>query len=160
MVPQARCGLLAVVRLLDRLKEVGAYDNTLIVVMADHGVDPNAYGPGAIDAPDTVWRHLAGVANPVFLMKPQRSRGPLRRMSDALQVTDIGNMLCVRSRSCRVLAPVDPPNPSVTRPRRFSDYEWRQDFWPLRMVGKLTTYEIRGPVLERSSWSRLPAASP
>jgi Sulfatase len=160
LVPQARCGLLAVVRLLDRLKEAGAYDNTLIVVMADHGVDPSAYGPAAIDRPDPISRYLAGVANPVFLMKPQGSRGPLRPVSDAVQVTDIGNMLCAGSRTCRVLAPVEPLKASVARPRLFNDYEWRQEFWSLRLVNKLTTYEIRGPVLERSSWSRLPATSP
>jgi hypothetical protein len=154
LVPQATCGLLAVVSLLDRLKATGTYDNTLIVVMADHGVDPSVYGPSANGDPGRDWRHLAGAANPVFLMKPQGSRGPLRQVNDAVQVSDVGNMLCVRSRTCRVVTPVQAINTSPTRLRRFNDYDWRQEFWPLRTVDKLTTYEIRGPVLERSSWSR------
>ncbi len=154
LVPQARCALLAVVSLLDRLKETGAYDNTLIVVMADHGVDPGAYGPSADDELGK-WRRLAGAANPVFLMKPEGSRGPLRSVNDALHVPDLGNMLCVGSRRCRVATGAKALETPATRPRRFYDYEWRQEFWPLRTVDKLTTYEIRGPVLDRSSWKQL-----
>jgi len=154
LVPQARCGLLAVLSLLERLKDAGAYDNTLIVVMADHGVDPGVYPPNPDDGPEVEWRHLAGAANPVFLMKPQGSRGALRQVDQAVHITDVGNMLCVRSRTCRVLTPVKAIEPSPTRLRQFHDYEWRHEFWRFRTVGKLRTYEIRGPVLEPSSWHR------
>ena len=101
------------------------------------------------------WRRLAGAANPVFLMKPEGSRGPLRSVNDALHVPDLGNMLCVGSRRCRVVTGAKALETPATRPRRFYDYEWRQEFWPLRRVDKLTTYEIRGPVLDRSSWEQL-----
>jgi hypothetical protein len=155
LVPQARCGLLAVVSLLERLKAVDAYDNTLIVVMADHGVDPGVHGPDTDDPSERKWRYLAAVANPVFLIKPQGSRGPLREVHDPLQITDVGNMLCGWSRTCRLAMRIPPFKLSPDRTRRFNDYEWRQEFWSLRTVDNLRSYEIRGPVTQQSSWSLL-----
>jgi hypothetical protein len=154
LIPQARCGLLAVASLLDRLKEIGAYDNTLIVVMADHGIDPGVYGRGPSDGLEKHFRHLAGAANPVFLMKPQGSRGPLTQVRDAVHVPDLGAMLCARSRRCRKAAPMRDVDTAPTRPRRFEDYEWKHDFWRTRTVANITSYNIRGPVWQRSSWSR------
>jgi hypothetical protein len=69
-----------------------------------------------------------------------------------VHVPDVGNMLCTRSRTCRIVTRAKALETPPTRPRRFYDYEWRQEFWPLRTVNKLTTYDIRGPVLEQSSW--------
>jgi hypothetical protein len=154
LMPQARCGLLAVASLLDRLKDAGAYDNTLIVVMADHGINPGVYGRSTSDALGRGWEHLAGVANPVFLMKPQRSRGALTQVSDAVHVPDLGAMMCAQIRRCRGGAPMAGVERPPTRPRRFDDYEWRHEFWRSRTVANLTSYEIRGPVWKRSSWSR------
>lgn len=153
IVSQARCSLLALVSLLDRFKAAGTYDNTVILVMADHGINPDAYGDVS-DKAGSEWLHLAGSANPLFLMKARGIRGPLRRMSDALHVADTGKLLCAQSRTCKAAGPVEPIATSPERIRRFNDYEWRQEFWRLRTVDKLTTYEIRGPVLEQSSWSR------
>ena len=151
---QAKCGLLAVVSLLNRLKEAGAYDNTSIVVMADHGIDPGIYGLGESNDSEIRWRYLAGAANPVLLMKPQGSRGSLTEVDDPLQVTDVGRILCAQSRTCRVVTAAEPIKTAPNRTRLFNDYEWRQGFWRLRTIDNLTTYEIRGPVLERSSWNR------
>jgi len=154
LVSQARCGLLAVVSLLDRLKATGTYDNTVIALLADHGVDPGVYGWSATVDTEQQWRHLAGAANPVFLMKPRGNRGPITRVNEAVHVPDLGNMLCMRSRTCSIVTPVRAIKPSPTRLRHFDDYEWRHEYWHLRTIDKLTSYEIRGPVSKRSSWSR------
>jgi hypothetical protein len=152
--PQARCALMAVASLLGRLEEVGAYDNTVIVVMADHGVDPSLYGHRAGD--DRVnWRSLAGSANPVFLMKPRGSRGPLREVRSPIYLPDVGALLCAESPRCRDNAPIAAPARAPRRPRVFNDYEWRHDGWKLQTVERLVSYEIRGPVWKQSSWLRL-----
>jgi hypothetical protein len=160
LIPQARCGLLAVASLLNRLKDIGAYDNTLIVVMADHGIDPGVYGRDTSDGLGKNWRHLAGAANPVFLMKPQGRRGPLTQVRDAVHVPDLGAMLCARSRRCRKAAPMADVDTAPTRPRRFEDYDWTHEFWRTGTVANITSYEIRGPVWQRSSWSRHNAGAP
>ena len=154
LLPQARCGLLAVASLLNRLKDAGSYDNTLIVVMADHGINPGVYGRTTSDALGKGWQHLAGAANPIFLMKPQRRRGDLTEVSDAVHVPDLGAMLCAQIRSCRGSAPMADVERVTTRPRRFYDYDWRDEFWRSRTVANLTSYEIRGPVWKRSSWQQ------
>ncbi len=156
LVPQARCGLLAVAGLLDRLKEVGVYDNTVIVVMADHGFDPGRAG----DDLARIWRSLASAANPAFLMKPRGSRGPLTQVSDAIYLPDLGALLCAESPRCRARAPMPLPAVSPRRSRVFNDYEWRHEFWRLRTVGGVVRYEIRGPVWKQSSWIRVSPAGP
>ena len=57
---QMKCALQAVASLLGRLKEVGAYDNTVIAVIADHGVDPAVYGRRPGDDSSKNWESLAG----------------------------------------------------------------------------------------------------
>jgi hypothetical protein len=159
LVPQSRCALLAVASLLERLKAKGVYDNSVILVLADHGVDPGIYGSDARDERSSRWALLAGAANPVFLLKPRGSRGLLRIERDAVYLPDVGAMLCALSSACRVRTPMPVPPTSRTRPRRFNDYEWKNEFWQRRAIAQVTPYEIRGPVLSFPSWRR-PGAVP
>jgi len=154
LVPQSRCALLAVASLLQRLKATGVYDNSVILVLADHGVDPSLYGSDARDERATRWAHLAGAANPVFLLKPRGSRGLLRKERDAMYLPDVGAVLCSLSRTCRVKTPIPMPEHSLRRPRRFNDYEWKHEFWQTRTIAQMTPYEIRGPVWSFASWRR------
>jgi len=151
LVSQTRCALQAVASLLRRLDEVGAYDNTAIAVMADHGIDPGVHGRRAGDESDKNWQFLAGSANPVFLIKPRGSRGPLREVTDPIYLPDVGALLCAESALCSAGAKIAAPAPAP-RPRLFNDYEWRHD---LGTVERWALYEIRGPVRQRSSWLRL-----
>jgi hypothetical protein len=154
LVPQSRCALLAVRSLLERLKAKGVYDNSVILVLADHGVDPGMYGSDARDLRGSRWALLAGVANPVFLLKPRGSRGALRKEPDAVSVPDVGAMLCALSSACKVRTPMPVPKAVLTRPRRFNDYEWKNEFWQRRTIAHVTPYEIRGPVKRFASWRR------
>jgi len=75
---QSQCALRTVATLLKRLKETGIYDRTLILVVADHGVNPGMFKsdqPGSREQ----WIHRAGAANPLFLLKPLHSHGQLQR---------------------------------------------------------------------------------
>ncbi len=154
LVPQSRCALLAVRSLLERLKAKGVYDNSVILVLADHGVDPGMYGSDARDQRGSRWALLAGVANPVFLLKPRGSRGVLQKEHDAVYVPDVGAMLCALSSACKVRTPMPVPKAVLTRPRRFNDYEWKNEFWQRRAIAQVTPYEIRGPVRRFASWRR------
>jgi hypothetical protein len=152
---QTRCALTAVASLLGRLEEVGAYDNTVIAVMADHGLDPGVFGRRAGDDDAMNWQSLAGSANPVFLLKRRGSRGPLRQVRAPIYLPDLGALLCAESPRCRDNAPIAARATAPRRPRVFNDYEWRPDGWRSRTVERLVSYEIRGPVWNQSSWRRL-----
>jgi hypothetical protein len=151
---QAHCALLAIGAVLGSLKDKGIYDNTVVLIFADHGVNPGVYGDPASDA-FARFRHRAGAANPVFLLKPLRSRGTLIDAPGAVYVGDVGATLCAASGACDVPIGFPAGSAPVGRPRRFSDYQSGQGFWEQRDIPGITRYEIRGPVWEADSWHRV-----
>lgn len=73
---EARAILLQVVEFLEKLKDRGIYDDTLIVLHSDHG--------GAFEPEFTPTRTLALKA-----IKPRNSRGPLRTSNAQVALTDV-----------------------------------------------------------------------
>ena len=153
MAPQAHCALAALATLLDRLKKDDAYDSTVILVLADHGINPGVYGESARNETTTAWMHLAGAANPVFLLKPRGSRGALRGEPAAVHLADVGATLCALTRACTAPVPGVPAGEArPDRPRRFNNYVWKHEFWDVRRVPAMTSYDIRGPVWNKGAW--------
>jgi hypothetical protein len=153
-VTQARCALEAVGRLLTRLDRMGVYDNTAVLLVADHGMNPGIYpqaAPGSVDA----WRHLAGSAHPLFLFKPPGRRGPVAISSAPVYLADVGATLCAATAACEVPLGFPAGEASPDRPRRFANYVWRNQFWRTREIPGLTMYEVRGPLDDPASWHTL-----
>jgi arylsulfatase A-like enzyme len=63
--------------LLDRLRELGLYDSSLIVISSDHGValPPEGF-PGARDVFGSPLSEVAGSALALLVVKPPNSAGP------------------------------------------------------------------------------------
>jgi hypothetical protein len=150
---QARCALSAVARLLGRLQAAGIYDRTIALVLADHGMDP-ALDHGSQDQA-RAFRQLAGSANPLFLYKPLRSRGPMRTGRAVVSLVDVGATLCAEAAACTTRSGIPVGQAPPDRPRRFNDYVWRHRFWRTLDVPRVTPYEVRGPLGRRDSWHRL-----
>jgi hypothetical protein len=161
VVTQARCGLEAVARLLRGLDRAGVYDNTAILVLADHGINAGVFGevPAGSQA---AWEHLAGSAHPVFLFKPLGRRGDLQESNVPVYLADVSATLCAATSGCT--APLGYPAGQAPpgRPRRFNQYVWRDEFWRTHELPGLTLYDVRGPVDSPASWHRLdePATDP
>lgn len=152
--PQAGCALTAVAALLERLKQADVYDNTVILVLADHGLNQGIFTgdpPGSHEE----WIHLAGAANPLFLLKPLGRRGALQEASAPVYVTDVGATLCAETGDC--IAPLGYPagEAPLERPRSFVDYVWRHEYWDSGDIPGMTWYEVRGPLWRADSWRRL-----
>lgn len=85
---QARCGLIRVLQILERMRELGIYDSSLIVLMADHGAWVPAAGvtgeTGAEVSPATI-----GMAIPVLAIKPPGVSGELRISDAPTSVIDV-----------------------------------------------------------------------
>ncbi len=150
---QARCALKATARLLDRLQGAGIYDNTIALVLADHGLNPGVYP----ESPDggSAFRRLYGSANPLFLYKPLHSRGPMRTERAVVSLVDVGATLCAEASGCTMRLGIPVGRAPAGRPRRFNDYVWQHQFWRLLNVPRVTPYEVRGPLGRRHSWHRL-----
>jgi sulfatase-like protein len=151
---QARCALLAVASMLNQLKQANVYDNTVILVLADHGINPATFGqdtPGSREE----WIHLAGAANPLFLLKRLGEKGPLRETAGAVYLLDVGATLCAASGACTTPLGIAAGQAAPDRPRFFMGYAWKDEYWKLYELPrpKMTPYEVRGPVWQFESWS-------
>ncbi len=128
---QARCGLAHVVEVLNAMKEIDVYDDSLIVLMADHGawVGPSEYTAerNRKRIPDGGPRPaMVGLAVPMLAIKPAGSDGPLAVSSAPTTIADVPATIA----SLLGLEPkFDGRNAfeisvSETRPRTFFDYAY------------------------------------
>ncbi len=98
----------------------------------------------------------SGSANPLFLYKPLRSRGPMRKEQAVVSLIDVGATLCVESSACTARFGVAVGLGPATRPRQFNNYVWQHRFWRTLNVPDITPYEVRGPLGRPDSWHRVP----
>jgi hypothetical protein len=128
---------------------------TEIALIADHGIgQPNRYiaRVGSLTGADAEWARRAGSANPMFLLKPRRSHGPLAYDETHVYLPDLGSTLCASSGACTSAGGVPIGLAAPDRPRRFLDYTWQHDFWHLRDIPNMTSYDVRGPLWEERAW--------
>ena len=73
---QARCAVRRVAAILDRLKDVGVYDKTFVVISSDHGI---GYAPPQFvndrQTPMGAVARIAGNAMALLVVKPPNSEG-------------------------------------------------------------------------------------
>jgi hypothetical protein len=155
-VQQATCALRSFVEFSDRLRELGLYDDSLIVVAADHGA---GFGPvdddGAPTIRDATGRDLLAYAHPLLAVKPPGARGELQLSASPVQLTDIRSTVCSFLKTCtRNEAPsVFDARDAASRGRRFdASFLWTQAHWDGDYPGPFTSYDVRGPVRDVSSW--------
>lgn len=149
---QATCAFRHVAALLQRLKALGVYDVSSIVIAADHG-----YGLEtrfAADIHDRRFRRRVGAFNPLVLVKPARSRSPLETSDAPIELADLAGALCGETdcspaEGLRNLDTVD-----AGRARVAFWYVWKHRYWNLPHIPGLTRYTIRGDLLRHGSWSR------
>ncbi len=84
---QVRCALLAVTELLERLKEMGIYDNTVVILQADTG----SYDAPELQSLDVV--NEPGMAFPTLAVKPLRARGQITMSNLPASLIDVPNTL-------------------------------------------------------------------
>lgn len=149
---QARCVLSWVVALLDRLRAEGVYDVTDVAIVSDHGYGfESRY---AETSQDPKFRRMVGALNPVVLVKPAGSRGPLRVSDAPVTLGDVpralcGNGACLPAEGLDRLDAVDPD-----RRRLAFWYTWNHRYWSLPRIPGLVVYGIRGDLPRIPSWSR------
>ncbi len=87
---QARCAVKRVAEILDRLKDIGVYDNTLVVISSDHGIGlPPPQFVNNRQTPMGAVARIAGNAMALLVVKPLNSDGPVRTSHAPTTITDI-----------------------------------------------------------------------
>lgn len=87
---QARCGLFAVLDVLRRMKELGIYDQSLIVLMSDHGAWVPVDTPPDVGAEPTSVNGLTiAMATPVLAIKPPGEQTAFQVSNTPTSIIDV-----------------------------------------------------------------------
>ena len=87
---QSHCAVRRVGEFLGKLRELGLYDSSLIVVSSDHGValPPEGF-PGDRDIFGGPLSEMSGSSLALLVVKPPHSTGPLRISASPSAISDV-----------------------------------------------------------------------
>ena len=153
---QGKCCLDQIIRFLDKLKNAGIYDSSLIILQADHGLglsvelanmDKSRYE-------DRILSARVGSALPLLLVKPPHRKGALKISQAQVMLTDIpvtiSSLMNLNGDfTGRSVFEVDP---TISRERRYHHYEWRHEHWQADFFSHMDEYIIKGSVFDKDSW--------
>jgi hypothetical protein len=149
---QASCALEDLKLLLASLRQSRIYHTSVIVVMASSG------SPGERDS-EGKWNRdeLVSSANPLLLIKPFASTGPLGINEFPAQITDLPATLCELSQLCRWPNGADlfATETTKTEQRQYLAYSNGQYDARLGLIHGYEQYLVSGPVQRRASWQQL-----
>jgi hypothetical protein len=169
MTDQTVCALRWFDYLLESMRASGVYDNSMIILAADtgagsiygmddlsslyagnHGMEPGEFG------------RLIGGANPVLAIKYPDAHGPLQKSQVSAQLTDIARTVCENLQDCTKEHGLNLRSSEAgVRERTYLYYVWQHDYWGLDKIPGIIEYTVRGPLWQRSSWTReIPSALP
>lgn len=133
-----RCLLDALSGWFDWMKANGVYDNTKIIIAADHGSDD--YGQ----------RWHVGAANPMLMVKDFRRRGRLETSGIVLQNSDVAALICSALGGCPQIKRDPVQHPIPNRTARYFHTGRGNKYWATanRQFDIIEVYEVQGDVRE------------
>ena len=152
---QARCGVRRVGAMLDKLRELGLYDSSLVVISSDHGV---ALPPEGFPADRDVFggplSELSGSALALLVVKPPQSTGPVRVSDAPTAITDIPATIVdtlglnnpFPGTSALRLGEHEP------RPRQFATYLWSSAEWQADFFPYMDIFTVDGAANDGRAW--------
>ncbi len=160
---QARCAVARVARFLDRLRALGLYDDSLIVVSSDHGfaLPPRGF-TGDRPMPGTEPRSMelstvAGSAMALLVVKPPHHTGPVQISTVPTAITDIPATVLDLLGFPHETVPGTPAfglSEDAKRPRTFADYNLgRNEADSQEYFEYLDVFTINGPLLNGEAWA-------
>jgi sulfatase-like protein len=159
---QARCAMARVSRFLDRLRALGLYDDSLIVLSSDHGfaLPPRGFTrdrPTLGTEPRSMeLSRVAGSAMALLVVKPPHRRGSLQISNAPTAITDIPvtvlDLLGFRDDALPG-TPAMQLNDDAKRPRTFADYNLaRNEAESHEYFEYLDVFAINGRLLDGDAW--------
>ena len=158
---QCKCGLDAAIEFFERLKSLGIYQSSLIILQADHGAGMKLmteWSDGELDSDSLIssdyLTRIVASALPLLAVKPPHSKGPLRISNAQAMLTDIpatiSSILNLDERfPGRSVFDLDSEE---IRERKTYHYTWQRTNWQDSYFYRLDEYIIKGSVFDKSSW--------
>jgi hypothetical protein len=152
---QARCGIRRVADFLDKLRELGLYDSSLIVISSDHGV---GLSPEGFKSDRSVFGgplgEIAGASLALLLVKPPQSKGPVRVSEAPTAITDIPATI-VHTLGLKNSFPGTSAltlDEHAPRPRQFATYLWNAAQWQADFFPYMDLFTVDGKVVDGAAW--------
>ena len=152
---QARCAIRRMSEFVDRLRALGVYDSSLIVISSDHGIALRPDGfTGDRDVLGAPLSDLSGSAHALLVVKPPRAAGPMRISQAPTAISDIPATIVDTMG-------LENPFPGVSalkldenarRTRQFAVYPWSSADWHADHFPFMDVFTINGNVLDGASW--------
>ena len=152
---QGICGLRQVMDFLERLRELGVYENSFIILSSDHG---STFIP-----PETGKKPVAGEISPqhyalsraLLMIKPMDSNEGFVRTRRPASLLDIPNTILENNNIGSIDGGVNifSLSEDAERKRQYIYYDWLHEYWGKSTLPPLEIYEINGPIDDPNSWS-------
>ncbi len=146
---------------LDALRKLDVYEDSLVIIMGDHGYSDPGLGvrpPGGVADEDRggadVPIHVRGSALPLLLVKPIGATGALRTSDAPVSLGDIPATIFSElgiSADCPGRRIFDVEE-TARRTRRFLHYSWTHATWKHEYFPDMTEYEVTGFAWDAASW--------
>jgi hypothetical protein len=152
---QARCAVRRIGAFLGKLRELGLYDSSLILITSDHGValPPEGF-TGERHVFGTPLSALSGSALALLVVKPPGGSGPVRVSEAPTAISDIpatiaDTMGLKHSFAGMSALKVDEHAP---RPRQFATYVWSSAGWQADYFPYMDVFTVGGRPPDGSAW--------
>ena len=152
---QSRCAVRRMAEFMDRLRELGIYDSSLIVISSDHGIAIRPDGfTGDRDVLGAPLSDLSGSAHALLVVKPPRASGPMRISQAPSAISDIPATI-VDTMGLENPFPGTPVlklDEHATRARSFAVYPWSSADWHADHLRFMDVFTINGKVWDGAAW--------
>ncbi|UCC13257.1 MAG: hypothetical protein JSW21_07460 [Gammaproteobacteria bacterium] len=156
---ESRCALQEIGLLLDRMKKAGAYDNTKIVIVSDHGnwTDTTTFSPDFEDFVPSGYqgRISPGVIQGLLLVKDFGATGALTRSDLFLSNADVPAIVCAAIESCPGVTPDPIAKNDSDRTLTVTTTEYPID---IASTGQFTIkdqYEVNHSIFDYRNWKKI-----
>ena len=154
---QSRCGLVLVQDLLNRLRALGVYDSSLVLLASDHGWDTRRAEPSlaGVQTPAGHLDRIVPSAMALLAVKPPESRGPVQTSYLPTSITDIPATIYdvigrpnpgMRGQSAFQMAP------DSDRRREYVHHSWKNADWARSHFDLMHLFPVSGRMQEPSAW--------
>ena len=168
---QAICSLKQITKIQNKLKMLNIYDDTMMVVLSDHGNLYEGKRPTFFedDENDHAFRGSQSViedkviasALPLLMIKGFKDTGPLKIDDTPVQITDLKQMVLERLEKENYLTS-EYTKPQQRPARIFRFYDWIVEGGKLKegYLPPITNFEVTGHAWKKSSWKKVDRSSP
>lgn len=148
-IDQDACAMTYVLNVIKALKDQHIYDQTAIMIIADHGVG----------MPSSHLNYLSAAASPLFLFKPFNSVGLMKTSDKLVSLTDIPATLCAMTNDCQKTPSFGEDIQTANLDKRkfhFNYYDWKDNAIALdKPFNSIMEYEVEGSPQQATSWKRV-----